>query len=79
MAYYTALSRNASAAGTIIIQGFVLRVITKGCSGYLRQEFREQEVLDDIIRLRYEGQLAEYVNEHLRNPLILSVLEMEWH
>ena len=35
MAYYTALSRSASASGTVIIQGFDSRVITKGCSGYL--------------------------------------------
>ena len=54
MAYYTALSRSASAAGTIIIQGFDPRVITTRCSGHLRQEFREQEILDDITRLQYE-------------------------
>jgi hypothetical protein len=70
MSYYTALSRSASAAGTIIIQGFDPNVITRGCSGYLRQEFREQEILDDITRLRYEGQLPDHVNGQLRNRLI---------
>ena len=40
-AYYTCLSRSASAAGTIIIQGFDTKKITGGASGYLRQEFRE--------------------------------------
>ena len=70
MAHYTALSRSASAAGTIIIQGFESRVITKSCSGHLRQEFREQEILDDITRLKYEGQLPNHVDQHLRNPLI---------
>jgi hypothetical protein len=29
--------------------------ITKGISGYLRQEFRELEILNEITRLRYEG------------------------
>jgi hypothetical protein len=70
MAYYTALSRSASAAGTIIIQGFDPRVITTRCSGHLRQEFREQEILDDITRLQYEGELPKYMDKHLRNPLI---------
>ncbi len=70
MAYYTALSRSATAAGTIIIQGFDSKVITKGCSGYLRQEFREQELLDDITRLRYEGQLPAHINGNLRNTLL---------
>ena len=51
MSYYTCLSRSTSAAGTII-QGFDSSVITRGCSGYLRQEFREHEILDDITKLR---------------------------
>src|SRR6266487_405386 len=70
MAYYTALSRSATAAGTIIIQGFDSKVITRGCSGYLRQEFREQELLDDVTCLRYEGQLHSSVIGSLRNDLI---------
>jgi hypothetical protein len=70
MAYYTALSRSASAANTIIIQGFEPRVITQRCTGYLRQEFREQELLDDITRLKYEGQLPTKISGSLRNPLI---------
>ncbi|KAF8882796.1 hypothetical protein BD779DRAFT_1381589, partial [Infundibulicybe gibba] len=35
--YYTALSRSASAAGTIILQGFDAKKITGGASGALRQ------------------------------------------
>jgi len=70
MSYYTALSRSATAAGTVIIQGFDSKVITRGCSGYLRQEFREHELLDDITRLRYEGQLPDHIEGHLRNNLI---------
>ena len=56
--YYTALSRSASAEGTLILQGFDSRKITGGCSGALRQEFRELEILDEITRLRYEGKLS---------------------
>ena len=37
--YYTALSRSATAEGTLILQGFDPRAITGGCSGALRQEF----------------------------------------
>ena len=55
--YYTALSRSASAEGTLILQGFYPRKITGKCSGALRQEFRELEILDKITRLRYEGKL----------------------
>jgi hypothetical protein len=70
MSYYTALSRSATADGTIIIQGFDHNVITRGCSGYLRQELRELEVLNDITRLRYEGHLPIHINESIRIPLI---------
>jgi hypothetical protein len=68
--YYTCLSRSASADGTIIVQGFEPRVITGGCSGYLRQEFREQEILDDITRLRYENELPHHVDGNRRNTII---------
>ena len=44
--YYTALSRSASAAGTVILQGFDTYKITGGASGALRQEFRELENLE---------------------------------
>jgi len=72
MAYYTALSRSSSTAGTIILQGFEPSKITRGCSGHLRQEFREHELLDDISRLRYEGQLPEEIQGDMRNSLIRS-------
>ncbi|KAF9460478.1 hypothetical protein BDZ94DRAFT_1223093, partial [Collybia nuda] len=70
MSYYTCLSRSASAAGTIILQGFEPSIITRGCSGYLRQEFREHELLDDITRLKYEGLLPKNIEGNLRNSLI---------
>jgi hypothetical protein len=70
LSYYTCLSRSASAADTIIIQGFEPRVVTSGCSGYLRQEFRELEILDDITRMRYESQLPDHIEGERRNTLI---------
>ncbi|KDR64842.1 hypothetical protein GALMADRAFT_82610, partial [Galerina marginata CBS 339.88] len=70
MSYYTCLSRSSTAAGTIIIQGFDPRIITMGCSGYLRQEFREHELLDEITRLRYEDELPDHIQGITRNILI---------
>ncbi|KZP02117.1 hypothetical protein FIBSPDRAFT_715227, partial [Athelia psychrophila] len=70
--YYTCLSRSSSAAGTIIVQGFDPKVVTRGCNGRLRQEFRELELLDEITRLRYEGQLHKKVTGNTRNALIRS-------
>ena len=49
--YYTCLSCSACANGTLIIQSFQPSVITGGCSGWLRQEFRDLELLDEITRL----------------------------
>jgi hypothetical protein len=68
--YYTCLSRSATASGTIIIQGFSANKITSGISGYLRQEFREHEILDEISKLRYENNLPDHIQGNLRNPLI---------
>ena len=68
--YYTALSRSASASGTIILQGFDAHKITGGASGALRQEFRELEMLDDITMLRYNGKLPSSVVGVRRNDLI---------
>ncbi|KAF5381447.1 hypothetical protein D9757_009020 [Collybiopsis confluens] len=73
-AYYTALSRSRSSAGTVILQPFNASHITKGASGYLRQEFRELELLDDIMRLRYEGKLDSSVYGSTRKVLIESFL-----
>lgn len=68
--YYTALSRSATAAGTLILQGFDSRLITGGASGALRQEFRDMELLDEITLLRYEGKLHESVVGSTRISLI---------
>ena len=68
--YYTALSRSATAEGTLILQGFDPRVVTGGCSGALRQEFRELELLNEITRLRYSGKLPATVAGDTRNNII---------
>ena len=73
--YYTALSRSASAEGTLILQGFDSRKFTGKCSGALRQEFRELEILDEITRLRYEGKLSIKVYGEIRNTLIKTFRE----
>jgi hypothetical protein len=39
-------------------------------SNGLRQEFRELELLDEISKLRYEGQLPYCIEGNFRNPLI---------
>ena len=74
-AYYTALSRSATANGTLILQGFDARIITGGCSGALRQEFRELELLDEITLLRYMGKLQDTVHGPTRNALIAAFRE----
>ncbi|EPQ50474.1 hypothetical protein GLOTRDRAFT_50507, partial [Gloeophyllum trabeum ATCC 11539] len=41
-----------------------------GASGYLRQEFRELEILDHITKLRYDGLLPGHIQGHRRNTLV---------
>ncbi|KAF8218661.1 hypothetical protein L208DRAFT_1348804, partial [Tricholoma matsutake] len=62
MSYYTCLSRGSSAEDTLIVQGFNPYKITCGASGYLRQEFIELELLNEITKLSYEGALPEHIN-----------------
>jgi len=68
--YYTCLSRSSTAEGTIIVQGFNPKIITGGATGYLRQEFRELEILDEITKLKYEGKLPLNIDGHRRNTVI---------
>ena len=70
LSYYTALSRSSTAEGTVIIHGFNPKKITCGASGYLRQEFRELELMDEISHLRFENNLPSIINGHLRNAII---------
>ncbi|KIL54017.1 hypothetical protein M378DRAFT_93257, partial [Amanita muscaria Koide BX008] len=69
-AYYTALSRSATAAGTVILQGFDAKKITGKASGALRQEFRDLELLDEITKLHYKSKLHKSVVGNRRNALI---------
>ena len=70
-AYYTALSRSSTAAGTLILTGFHPHKITGGASGSLRQEFGELEILDSITKLNFENKLPAYmVQADQRNSLI---------
>ena len=59
-----------TAKGTLIVQGFDAQKITGGCSGALRQEFHELELLDDITNLCYLGKLPVTVYGDTRNNLI---------
>jgi hypothetical protein len=52
------------------MQGFDARMITGGASGALQQEFRELELLDDGVRLRYEGKLEASVAGDCRRTII---------
>jgi hypothetical protein len=70
MAVYTALSRSSSADGTVILQGFDANKIQGGLSGYLRQEFRELEILDEITRLKFEDALSSDIIGNTRSQLI---------
>ena len=45
-------------------------MITGGCSGWLRQEFHDLEILDEITRLAFHSQLDPEINGHCRNTLI---------
>jgi hypothetical protein len=68
--YYTALSRSATAQGTVILQGFDPHKITGYASGALRQEFRELELLDEITALNYSKKLHTTVVGESRGVLI---------
>ena len=68
--YYTCLSRCASAKGTLIMQSLQPSMITGGCSGWLRQEFRDLEILDEITRLAFHSQLVPGIEAHCRNTCI---------
>ncbi|KAF9492517.1 hypothetical protein BDN71DRAFT_1347105, partial [Pleurotus eryngii] len=69
--YYTALSHSATASGTLILQAFNPSIISdKKCSGALRQEFRDLELLDDITHLQFEGKLPASVIGDTRRTLV---------
>ncbi|KZP22501.1 hypothetical protein FIBSPDRAFT_738893, partial [Athelia psychrophila] len=71
-AFYVALSRSVTSAGLIILSDFTPNIdkIQGGIEGWVRQEYRELEVLNEITKLRHEGHLPEAINGHRRNVLI---------
>ena len=69
-AYYTALSRSATATGTVILQGFDAKKITGKASGALRQELRDLELLDEITKLKYLSKLPNTVYGDRRNTIV---------
>lgn len=69
---YTCLSRGSTYEGTLIIRDFSTKYMTGGLDGYLRQEFRELELLDEITRLRYHNKLPTGVKGQTRSHLISS-------
>ena len=46
--------------------------VTCGVNGFLRQEFRELEILDEITRLRYEGYLPPQITGVNRRDLLIK-------
>lgn len=75
--YYTALSRSASAHGTILLYPVDPTKITGEISGWLRQEFRELELLDDITTMCYNGSLPMFINSHRREMLLKQFLQLK--
>jgi len=69
---YTCLSRSASLQGTIFAARISSKKIQGGLTGFLIQEFRELEILDDITRLHYLGELPPSVSAVTRTGLIRS-------
>jgi hypothetical protein len=70
--YYTALSRSASAAGTLILNTIHPSKITGGASGALRQEFRELELLDNITTLIFNEKLPRKVTMGDRRNILID-------
>ncbi|KAH9831731.1 uncharacterized protein C8Q71DRAFT_798821 [Rhodofomes roseus] len=75
---YRCLSRGSTYQGTIIVQGFDNSKFMGGVTGWLRQEFRELELLDEITKLKYDGTLspsvegAKYMPKTMYSALKLS-------
>ncbi|KAF8224506.1 hypothetical protein L208DRAFT_1310773 [Tricholoma matsutake] len=69
--YYTALSRHATALGTLILTSFHPSKITSGALGALHQEFWELGLLDNITMLKFNDKLPRNIAmaDH-RNMLI---------
>ena len=69
-AYYTALSRSSFADRTVLLGALDVSKITGGIDGWLHQEFRHMEILDEITTLRFENKLPSSVYGSRRWTLI---------
>ena len=76
--YRTCLSRSATATGTIIVQSFSPQMITSGATGYLREEFCELEILDEITKMKYKDTFPAKVQGSVKNSLIQSFQKWKW-
>ena len=63
----------------MIVQSFSPRPITGGASGWLRQEFRELELLDDITTLAYRSILPKEINGLTRGIRIKQYRDWKGH
>ena len=63
----------------MIVQSFLPRPITGGASGWLRQEFRELELLDDITTLAYRSILPKEINSLTRGIRIKQYRDWKGH
>ena len=70
--YYTALSRSATAAETLILNTIHLSKITGGASGALQQEFHELELLDNITTPIFNEKLPRKVAMGERRNILID-------
>ena len=69
-AVYTCLSRSADAANTLILSQFDTNLVRGEMSGFLRQEYRHLEIMDDITLMLHEGRLPFSPVADTRNQYI---------
>jgi hypothetical protein len=69
---YTCLSRSSTSEGTILVQKIDEKKMIGGLLGYLRQEFRELELLEEITKIQFDGGLPGDVCGVSRNEIIRS-------
>lgn len=67
---YTCLSRGSSANSTLIIECFDPSKVSGVMDGYLQQEFRELELMDVIIEIKYAKKLPLEINTTTHRVLI---------
>ncbi|KAJ7106600.1 hypothetical protein C8R44DRAFT_563021, partial [Mycena epipterygia] len=75
--YYTALSRSTSSDGTVILQGISPAKITSGISGWLRQEFRELEMLNEITAMKFNNSLPDTVRGINRRQVLRAYQQLK--